>query len=111
MRLAVVVAASAIALPQLACADDRCAAQGEPVQWVADYCMLKMETDDEIAASGCIEEESGKSFSSPCARKLHFKKAMCEAMIRTGTKAGTVDECVKDPAFKGRVVAVGGVGG
>jgi hypothetical protein len=39
------------------------------------------------------------------------KKATREAMIRNGTKPGTVDECVKDPAFKGRVVAAGGVGG
>jgi len=85
-------------------------AEGEPVQWVADYCMLKMETDDEIAVSGCIEEERKKSFPNSCASNLHFKKGMCEAMIRNGTKSGTVDQCVKDPTFKGRVVEAGGVG-
>jgi hypothetical protein len=90
---------------------DRCLAAGEPIHWVVDYCMLKMETDDEIAVSGCIEEERKKSFPSRCASNLHFKKAMCEAMIRQGTRTGTVELCVKDPAFKGRVVERGGVGG
>jgi hypothetical protein len=88
----------------------QCAADGEPIQWVADYCMLKMETDDEIAVSGCIEEERKKTFPNSCASNLHFKKGMCEAMIRNGTKAGTVAECVKDPTFKGRTVEAGGVG-
>jgi hypothetical protein len=91
-------------------AEAPCTAPGEPVQWVADYCMLKMETDDEIAVSGCIEEERKKSFSSACASNLHFKKGMCETMIRNGTKSGTVEQCVSDPTFKGRVVEAGGVG-
>jgi len=106
--IAVGAAMSAIAWATLVGADNRCVAEGEPVQWVADYCMLKMETDDEIAVSGCIEEERKKSF--PNASNLHFKKGMCEAMIRNGTKSGTVDQCVKDPTFKGRVVEAGGVG-
>ena len=90
--------------------EGRCAAEGEPIQWVADYCMLKMETDDEIAVSGCIEEERKKSFPDSCASNLHFKKNMCEAMIRNGTKDGSIEKCVNDPTFKGRVVEAGGVG-
>ncbi len=50
----------------------QCAAQGEPIQWIADYCMLKLETDDEIAVSGCIEAERKKSFSSHCGIGLHL---------------------------------------
>jgi hypothetical protein len=87
-----------------------CLADGEPVQWVADYCMLKMETDDEIAVSGCIEEERKVRFANDCASNLHFKKRMCELMILNGTRAGTLDLCVNDPAFKGRTVEAGGVG-
>lgn len=94
-----------------ALADSRCAAPGEPVQWVADYCMLKMETDDEIAVSGCIEEESKIRFAEVCTGNLHFKRRMCEVMIRNGTRAGTLDQCVGDPAFRGRTVEAGGVGG
>ena len=88
-----------------------CPAPGEPIQWIADYCMLKLETDDEIAVSDCIEAERKKTFPSACASNLHFKKHMCEAMIRNETRTGSVDDCVKDPAFKGRTVEAGGVGG
>ena len=87
-----------------------CLAPGEPVQWRADYCMLKMETDDEIAVSGCIEEEGKRRFPNSCASNTHFKKRMCELMIQDGTKAGTLDRCMKDPTFMGRTVRNGGVG-
>jgi hypothetical protein len=72
--------------------------------------MLKMETDDEIAVSDCIEEEGKRRFASSCASNTYFKKRMCELVIRNGSKAGTVDRCVKDPTFKGRTVQDGGVG-
>jgi hypothetical protein len=91
-------------------AEAQCAAAGEPVQWVADYCMLKMQTDDEIAVSGCIDLETRKGFPSRCASNLHFKRKMCDLAVRNGTRAGTVAHCVSDPAFKGSVVAAGGVG-
>ena len=89
-------------------AENRCPAVGEPIQWIADYCMLKMETDDEIAVSGCIEKERKRKFPNACASNIHFKKRMCERMIRNGTRAGTSARCVKDPAFKGRTVEAGG---
>jgi hypothetical protein len=104
------VAAALISWSTLGISSEPCAADGEPIQWIADYCMLKMETDDEIAVSGCIEDESKRSFPSNCASNLHFKKGMCEGMIRNGTRTGTVEQCVEDPAFKGRVVEAGGVG-
>jgi hypothetical protein len=109
VALALVV--TAIACSTQVCAEGQCAAVGEPIQWIADYCMLKMQTDDEIAVSDCIEEQRKKSFPSSCASNLHFKRSMCETMISNGTKIGTVDQCVKDPTFKGRVVEKGGVGG
>ena len=88
-----------------------CLAPGEPIQWIADYCMLKMETDDEIAVSGCIEEESRAKFPGACAGNTHFKTRMCEVWVRGGTRAGTVSACVSDPAAMGRTVERGGVGG
>jgi hypothetical protein len=87
-----------------------CIAPGEPIHWRADYCMLKMETDDEIAVSECIEMEGKRRFRNACASNTHFKKRMCALMIQSGTKAGTIEQCVKDPNFKGRTVQRGGVG-
>jgi hypothetical protein len=104
------LSALALACSSPAASTAECPAAGEPIQWIADYCMFKMETDDEIAVSGCIEEERKKSFPDSCVSNLHFKKGMCEGMIRNGTRSGTVEQCVKDPAFKGRTVEAGGVG-
>jgi hypothetical protein len=109
--LALVIAFALTASPARAGSEPQCMVEGEPVQWVADYCMLKMETDDEIVASACIEEEGRRLFAGRCASNLHFKKRMCEIMVRNGTRAGTVEQCVRDRTFRGHVVEAGGVGG
>lgn len=100
-----------LAWSSFASAAGACPAAGEPIHWVADYCMLRMETDDEIAVSRCIEEEGKARFRDACASNTHFKKRMCEQVIRNGTRAGTLEQCVQDPGFKGRTVRAGGVGG
>jgi len=94
----------------LAEAEEPCFADGEPIQWIVDYCMLAMETDDEIAVSGCIERELVSTFPNDCASNMHFKKRMCEKVIRNGTRGGTVNQCLRDPTFKGGTVEAGGVG-
>ena len=73
--------------------------------------MLTLETDDEIAASSCITQQGQRRFRNPCPSNTHFKKRMCELMVRSGTRGGTVDQCVRDPSFRGRTVNRGGVGG
>jgi hypothetical protein len=83
---------------------------GEPVQWIADYCMARLGTDDEIAASDCISKESEIMFRSSCTAKLHFKRSLCEVLVKSGTRKGTVNACVDDPAFFGTTVLHGGVG-
>jgi len=88
-----------------------CAVPGDPIHWIADFCMLRMETDDEIAVSACIEQERKARFADTCARKLHFKTRMCDMMIRNGTRSGTRRQCTRDPAFMGATVEAGGVGG
>jgi hypothetical protein len=84
---------------------------GEKIQWIADYCMAKLQTDDEIAASDCISTEYKVAFSDACAGKLYFKRALCEIVVKRGTRAGTVDMCVADKTFAGNTVQNGGVGG
>jgi hypothetical protein len=106
-----VLALALLTAASFANAASPCPAPGEPIHWRADYCMLKMETDDEIAVSECIEQEGKRVFPNACASNTHFKKRMCELMIRSGTRAGTVEGCMKDWNFKGRTVRNGGVGG
>ncbi len=73
--------------------------------------MSRLETDDEIAASACIREESTRRFRSACASNIYFKRRICGAMVGAGTRGGTVDQCVRDRAVQGRTVRRGGVGG
>src|SRR4051812_34228605 len=89
---------------------ERCAIPGERIHWLVDWCMLKMETDDEIAVSACIEKEHKAPGRDGCQSKRQFKRRMCELRIERGTLQGTVAACVGDPAFKGRTVEKGGVG-
>jgi hypothetical protein len=72
--------------------------------------MASIGTDDEIAASDCINEQSKLVFRSTCAANLHFKRALCEVLVKSGARAGTVGGCVNDPGFVGPTVRKGGVG-
>ncbi|KQT13473.1 hypothetical protein [Ramlibacter sp. Leaf400] len=109
-RIAAGLAAWAFSAAPLLAAQGSCVAPGEPIQWRADYCMLLMGTDDEIAVSGCIEREGRTGFSDACAANTHFKRRMCERLIHSGGRVGTPEQCVRDPKFKGRTVEAGGVG-
>lgn len=88
-----------------------CPVRGEAIHWAVDYCMLKLETDDEIAVSDCIEEQRRAVPGTGCAAKSQLKRRMCELYVSSDPKRGTAARCVKDPAFMGRTVRLGGVGG
>lgn len=88
-----------------------CSVEGELVHWIADYCMLEAETDDEIAVSQCINKQSRAAFRTTCFARLHFKRAMCTLVVARGTKKGPVEQCMEDPNFMGYTVKNKGVGG
>jgi hypothetical protein len=97
---------------RVALADERgCEIPGEKIHWIADYCMAQLETDDEIPASECIAKENAVAFSSVCAAKRHYKKAMCELSISRDALKGDAERCVADPDYVGATVRNGGVGG
>ena len=88
-----------------------CPAAGLKIHWIADYCMSKLETDDEIAASGCINAGVAKAFKSDCAAKLHYKTALCRLAIARKQGANDMKSCLGDKTFMGPTVRNGGVGG
>ena len=92
-------------------AGDNCALPGDQVQWIADYCMASMETDDEMAAVPCIMEEGRTHFESACGAKQHYKRELCKLLIDGGSVRGPLERCVSDAAFRGRTVERAGVGG
>lgn len=87
-----------------------CPVQGEVIHWVADYCMFKFETDDEIAVSDCIADQIKIGVKNECTAKANYKRALCELTIRSGATRGTVERCVADGSFMGNTVRNGGVG-
>ena len=88
-----------------------CPVAGTKIHWMADYCMSKLETDDEIAASSCINVEAAKVFASDCVAKVYYKKAMCRRAISRKQRQDKINECIADKAFMGSTVRNGGVGG
>lgn len=88
-----------------------CPVPGETIQWIADFCMLKMQTDDEIAVSDCIGEHLKVKFPDDCVASLHFKRALCSLWLTSGGSEETLEQCVADPSAMGRTVRHGGVGG
>ena len=52
MRLAATTLVVATLLPPAHAA--ACELPGEAIHWVMDYCMARLQTDDEIAASDCM---------------------------------------------------------
>ena len=88
-----------------------CSVAGTKIHWVADYCMSKLETDDEIAASSCINVELARVFMSDCEAKFYYKKTMCQLAISRKHRQDNIKSCLADKEFKGSTVRNGGVGG
>lgn len=110
MRKIIFVMLSLSILP-VAAKDEACAIKGPVIQWRADYCMFKMETDDIIAADPCMEEEEKRRHKNACAEKRYYKAGMCKMAIANESRKGTVEKCVADPDFMGTTVKNDGVGG
>lgn len=77
---------------------------------MADYCMAKLETDDEIAIADCLEEERAVIFGGDCAAKRHYKTRLCQAAVARGEYKDR-GQCIADRKFRGTTVRKGGVGG
>lgn len=104
------IAAEPTSAPRANALRTACDIPGEPIQWIADYCMALIGTDDEIAASECINDQLTQVPSDACAAKAQFKRGLCGLVVANGFRSGTVDACVEDPGFSGNTVARGGVG-
>ena len=87
-----------------------CPIEGEKIHWIADFCMAKLETDDEIAAMDCINQELEHPFPNDCTAKRHYKRALCTLAIADKVIAETPERCLEDKDFMGSTVRNKGVG-
>ena len=90
-------------------AADGCELPGSGIQWIADYCLLKLETDDLIVAQNCINSESKGSFKDECDQKIHYKRLMCKSAAAIGSYVKSEHTCISDPGFMGLVVRNNGL--
>jgi hypothetical protein len=88
-----------------------CPIQGEVIHWVADYCMFRLATDDEIAAGDCIADEIKASARNECAAKTHYKRALCELVTKRDARQDSIEKCMADKSFMRSTVRAGGIGG
>jgi hypothetical protein len=110
LRTEVLFAGLLAIAPALADAAPPCPIPGEVVQWIADVCMARIGTDDEIAASDCIAREIPRAPKNACQAKRHYKRALCTIAVANEVFRGPVEKCVGDPGFSGITVRNGGVG-
>ena len=90
--------------------DSNCPVKGPKIQWLADYCMRKVESDDIIAADSCMQEDQKNHYKSECEAKIKYKKEMCAMAIASGWVKQTPEQCFANPEFMGITVRNGGVG-
>jgi hypothetical protein len=108
MNLLIPAILTALVQASAAAAPAGCIVPGNALHWQADYCLLASETDDIVAAGPCLARESRISFHNTCKEKLHYKRQMCERAVKSRSRPGSVDACVKDPTFMGATVRNGG---
>lgn len=88
-------------------AERSCPIPGEPIQWIADFCMASLGTDDEIAASVCINRHLQNNAGEACKVKEYYKRALCKILIANDSVPGPLERCVADPKVRGRTVTTG----
>ena len=84
--------------------DNDCEIPGESGQWVADYCLAAVQTDDLVAAQPCIDHERNRHHGEECAMRREYKQDWCRLVVRNGARAGSFAECIGDPHAAGAIV-------
>jgi hypothetical protein len=105
MKLQLVIALITLSHVANAGEPPSCPVPGKAVQWIADYCLARTETDDLIAAGPCIDEETASlDGTTACAVKTRYKARLCRLLVGSGARSGTVAACASDPSFSGNIV-------
>ena len=102
--------ALAVAFPAAA---GGCPVKGPRIQWLADYCMFKVESDDIVAASPCMRASGKHRHRNDCEAKKYYKRQICRIAMaaQPASTRRTVEQCFNDKSFAGPTVRNGGVGG
>ena len=77
----------------------QCAIPGEPIRWMAAYCMAVAETDDleSEAVQGCMRSQKAPKFRDLCKEKKFWKKKWCGARVKQGSEKDGISKCAANP--------------
>jgi hypothetical protein len=84
--------------------DADCEIPGESGQWMADYCLAAVQTDDLVAAQPCLEHERNRRHGEECATRREYKQDWCRLVVRSGAREGSFAQCIADPHAAGAIV-------
>jgi hypothetical protein len=76
-----------------------CPVPGPRDNWLADYCLFKVESDDIVAASPCMLSEGKRRWRNDCEAKQYYKRQICRRLA--AWRVQTEEECFKDPSVMG----------
>jgi hypothetical protein len=100
--LALPLTASAIAFA----APAKCSVAGEVEQWIADFCMYSVATDDlahpDVVA--CINKQPEARAVAACKAKTKYKAKICAIVVQGRSYPGSVKQCLKNESFSGPTV-------
>lgn len=87
-----------------------CQVKGPKIQWLADYCMYQLDTDDVLEIEACMNDDAKNDYQDDCAAKIKYKRKMCKIAIEEEEIDMRVQECLNDESFMGATVKKGGIG-
>jgi len=83
---------------------EECQVKGLKIQWLTDYCMYKLETDDILEIDACMNDDAKNNYKDDCFAKIKYKRKMCKIAIEEEWIKNTVQGCLTDQSFMGSTV-------
>ncbi len=83
---------------------DDCQVKGARVQWLTDYCMYTLDTDDVPEIEACMRDDAKNEYADECAAKIKYKRKMCKIAIDEEQISMSLQECLLDESFMGSTV-------
>ncbi len=87
-----------------------CQIKGLKIQWLTDYCMYILDTDDVLEIQTCMDDDGKNDYEDDCAAKIKYKRKMCKIAIEEEQITMRVQECLNDESFMGPTVKDSGIG-
>lgn len=78
-----------------------CEIPGKAIQWIADYCMYEVESDDLLdeKVQICLEQNRGYTVEDTCENKKDYKMKICILLAARGDYNGNAEICFNDMEF------------